>query len=406
MFGGYEMNRQEQAIILYTANSYRGQALNDGEAERGRKIGLMRKAFVDLMEASELPLITENGIEATPKKWKIKFKQTDASLDDLLYWKASLFIDANNHEANLLAFDMTSNSVIVQAKNEALKGHLRERLKSLGIPEAKVTFRTGNIQGTKRNDVDQYRPVVGGVKVEMANGGLCTLGLPVLLDGTVEGYLTAGHCVQNATVNNGESLRQDSYTVGTKFLDPAFQACTVPECGTTSRMRQADAAFFRSSIGYTRARIIRTPLTPGTHTTLQNADGSDQYWDVTSTPGLPGLSEAVQNIGMTSGYRSAAVTNQFADIRIDFTFNGQTVRSWVLRTVEVYNDGPANASCRGDSGSPWFQQIPGTTNQVRFFGIQSAAQISPTESCGQYAYFSPVTMLENHFGAGRINYKR
>jgi len=411
-FGGYGVDRKNQEIVIYTANSYHGRPVNDNTDERGRKLGLIRQAFTHLMaSSSNMPLITRNGEEVEVKGWKVRFQQTDASLDDLLFWKDALFLNADSNKANMLSFDMDSNKVIMQVPNESLRSTALENLSRLGIPDAKVTLRVGEIRATKTNDASQYRPVVGGVRVTMPNPqpgfvSNCTLGLPVLLDGTVEGYLTAGHCVLSATSNNGERMSQDGYAVATKFLDPAFLSCTTTNCGSISRSRYADAVFYKSDIGYTRARIIRTPLTQGTHTTLQNADGSDQYWDVTSTPGLPALSEALINIGATNGYRSAAVTNQYADINIEYTSNGQTVKVWILRTVEVYNDGPGLASCGGDSGSPWFQQIPGTTNQVRFFGIQSAASISPAQTCGQYAYFSPVTQIENHFGAGRINYKR
>lgn len=268
-FGGYTIDHKQQEIVIYTANSYRGRAINEDTIERGRKLGLIRQAFINLMNASQPPLVTNNGEEADIKRWKIRFEQTDASLDDLLYWKDALFLDADNNQANLLGFSMEGNKTIIQVRDESLKPIVIERLRSLGIPESKVELRFGEIRATKQNNVDQYRPVVGGVRVTMPSNqpgyvGVCTLGLPVLLDGSVEGYLTAGHCVQNATSNNGERMSQDNYAVATKYLDPAFLTCTSTSCGSVTRYRQADVVFYKSDIYYSRARIIRTALTPGT----------------------------------------------------------------------------------------------------------------------------------------------
>jgi hypothetical protein len=237
--------------------------------------------------------------------------------------------------------------------------------------------------------------------VGSSQGG-CTIGLPVLL-GTVEGYLIASHCTGlTLGVNSGVVISQAGQQIGVESNDPS----NLPQasCPTADLCRYAEVAFIKNTgVAFNRARIVKVNQTIGSIITLTNADGTDQFYDVTSAPNRPAASVILTNVGATSGWKQAKVVNPSIDYLVP-----TNPKVLTFGMVKVFSTSTTNpAGCQGDSGSPWYQPI--TTTSAGFYGILSSIPNDSTLNgliCGSYAYFSPIEQISLGFGASVVTYTR
>jgi hypothetical protein len=400
-FAGYDFSADRKELIFYVAEKRKGQKIEfDSEESRGRKLGHMRKEFLELIDRSTgFPEVTNgHGVTVNPRSLKMRSVKSSLSLADLNEYRATLQEFLYTGKANGISIDFAQNKINLQVNDETSRLSALEFLQSHGIPNEKVDFTIGTVVLSK-NLFDQFRPSVGGIAVSYGTTtsiiNVCTLGLPVLID-SIEGYLTVSHCsITTGASNDGSALYQAGTIIGNKTLDNAFYACV--NVGSPAQCQNADTAFYKSTIPITRGRIIFSSGNTGSILTTTAINGSDTYYDVTAVAERVGNGETVYSIGSTSGIRSATVSNWNTDL----VFPATTSTPVIVRKglVKVSNTSFVS-SCAGDSGGPWFQ-ITGTAT-AKFAGIQSSAdtQVSNitrfdgvTSTCYTNSYFSPVAQI-------------
>jgi hypothetical protein len=262
-FAGYDFSADRKELIFYVAEKRKGQKIEfDSEESRGRKLGHMRKEFLELIDRSTgFPEVTNgHGTTVNPRSLKLRSVKSFISLADLNEYRATLQEFLYSGKANGISIDFAQNKINLQVSNKTDQEAALDFLRNHGISSESVNFTIGTIINTKTL-FDSFRPAVGGVNVVYGSSNAttppffaCTLGLPVLID-TIEGYLTASHCsLTEGVSNDGSALYQAGTIIGNKTLDNAFYACT--NNGNPAKCKNADTAFYKSTIPITRGRII------------------------------------------------------------------------------------------------------------------------------------------------------
>ncbi len=406
-FAGYDFSADRKELIFYLAEKRKGQKIEfDSEESRGRKLGHMRKEFLELIDRSTgFPEVTNgHGVTVNPRSLKLQSVKSSLSLADLNEYRATLQELLYSGKANKLSIDFAQNKINLQVNDEVSQQIALNFLRINSIPVELVNL-TIDVEKPLKNVFDSFRPAPGGVAVYFGTSvsgviliNACTLGLPILAD-AVEGYLTASHCsFKQGISDDGSVLFQKSEIIGNKTFDSPLYACT--NIGSPTRCQNADVTFYKSTIPFTRGRIILPSGNTGSLLTTIAADGkSDAYYDVTSVAERVGNGETVYSIGSTSGIRSATVVNWDSDI---------VGSAGVLKNMVTASNTSFGAGCQGDSGGPWFQ-ITGTTT-AKFAGIVSTGNTQlprrirlddSTALCYSNVSFSPVAQIRTAF-PGRV----
>jgi hypothetical protein len=398
-FAGYDFSADRKELIFYVAEKHKGQKIEfDSEEARGRKLGHMRKEFLELIDRSTgFPEVTDgHGVTVNLRLLKMRSVKSSLSLADLNEYRTTLQEFLYSGKANKLSIDFAQNKINLQVNDEVSRLSALEFLQSHGIPSEKVDLTIGPLESSK-TVFDSFRPSIGGIAVSYGTTvsivNVCTLGLPVLID-AVESYLIASHCsLTEGTSNDGSGLYQAGVLIGNKTFDNALYACV--NGGNQTRCQNADATFYKSTIPFTRGRIILPSGNTGSLLTTTAANGSDVYYDVTAVAERVGNGETVYSIGSTSGIRSATVVNWNTDTVVSSNI------SQVRKGMVQVSNASFGSGCQGDSGGPWFQII-GTT-MAKFAGIQSAVggtTLTPKTrldnqlvNCFSDSYFSPVAQI-------------
>ena len=399
-FAGYDFSSDRKELIFYIADKHKGQKIAfDSEEKQGREIGHMRKEFLELIERSTgFPEVTiGQGVIVNPRTLKMRRVKTSLSLADLNEYRTTLQEFLFLGKANKLSIDFAQNKINLQVEDTASQQLAFDFLQSHRIPIESVNLTIGFLESSK-TVFGSFRPSVGGIAVYYGTSSTstagCTLGLPVLVD-AVEGYLVASHCsLTEGTSNDGSGLYQAGGLIGNKTFDNALYACV--NGGNQTRCQNADTTFYKSTIPFTRGRIVFPSGNIGSLLTTTAADGSDIYYDVTAVAERVGNGETVYSIGSTSGIRSATVVNWNTDtLVVDATI------SRVRKNMVQVSNTSFGSACAGDSGGPWYQ-ITGTTT-AKFAGIQSTSggtTLPPKTrldnqlaNCFVDSYFSPVAQI-------------
>ena len=396
-FAGYDFSNDRKELIFYIAEKRKGQKItSDSEENQGRKLGHMRKEFLELIDNSTgFPEVTNGqGITINPRLLKTRTIKSSLSLADLNEYRKMLISLLYDRKANKLSIDFAQNQVNLQVNDETSRQIALDFLQNHSIPIENVVLTIGTVVNTKTVS-DSFRPSVGGIEVIYGKPSgaafySCSLGLPILID-AVEGYLTASHCsVTEGVSNDGSALYQAGTIIGNKTLDNALYSCV--NVGVSTRCQNADTSFYKSTVPLSRGRIIFSTGGIGSLLTATNANG-DSYFDVTSVAERAGKGEILSSIGASGGYRTSTVVNSNLDIVDSET--GIVKKG----TVQVSNTTGFGAGCRGDSGGPWFQ-ITGTMT-AKFAGIAASADTplvtrtlpSGQVQCYSNLFFSPVAQI-------------
>jgi Trypsin len=410
-FAGYDFSADRKELIFYVAEKHKGQKIELGSEEsRGRKLGHMRKEFLELIDRSTgFPEVTnDHGVTINPRLLKMRSVKSSLSLADLNEYRAALQEFLYSGKANKLSIDFAQNKINLQVNDEVSQQIVLNFLRVNFIPVELVNL-TIDVEKSLKNVFDSFRPAVGGVAVYFgtsASGVVlinpCTIGLPILAD-AVEGYLIASHCsFKQGTSNDGSVLFQKGEIIGNKTFDSPLYACT--NNGSPTSCQNADTTFYKSTIPLTRGRIVLPAGNTGSLLTTIAADGkSDAYYDVTSVAERVGNGETIYSIGSTSGIRSATVVNWNSDVVVSAAVSNQ-----VLKNMVTVSNTSFGAGCQGDSGGPWFQ-ITGTTT-AKFAGILSTGNTlllkrtrldDSLAPCYSNVSFSPVAQIRTAF-PGRV----
>lgn len=196
-FAGYDFSADRKELIFYVAEKRKGQKIEfDSEESRGRKLGHMRKEFLELIDRSTgFPEVTNgHGTTVNPRSLKLRSVKSSISLADLNEYRATLQEFLYSGKANGISIDFAQNKINLQVSNKTDQEAALDFLRNHGISSESVNFTIGTIINTKTL-FDSFRPAVGGVNVVYGSSNAtippffaCTLGLSVLVD-TIEGYL-------------------------------------------------------------------------------------------------------------------------------------------------------------------------------------------------------------------------
>jgi hypothetical protein len=358
------------------------------------------------MSPSAPVLTTEQGQVIPYASIGINVQMVKVSYNRLYLWRKLLRSAFNLNLINELGIDQPNNKILVGVNSEQNRVDLLRFLSRFRISTDAITIQIQNLMPSKTLS-DQFRPLLGGIRIDLQitpSPTYCALGFPVLL-GAVKGYLTASHCTgSNLGVNQNIVILQANQQIGIENNDPP----NLPQasCPTPAICRYADAVFIKNTgVGFNRARIVKVTQTTGSKISLTNADGTDQFYDVTSAPNRPATSVILSNIGVNSGWKQAKVVNPSLDYSLSFVASPSIVVLGGVKVNSVSTTDPA--SCGGDSGSPWYQ--PTSTTTAAFYGIQSseiADSVANNQSCGSVAFFSPTQQITAGFGTSVVTYTR
>lgn len=413
-FAGYYINSSNEIVILI-AKYNKGKLLD--ESERGRRVGQIRKAFLELLISDSAPKLVKDNAVIDYAKMKVKTVDTKNAYSDLQSWRIGLRQGLIADDINGLGIDRENNKLLITISDEKKRSKVVELLSKYGVdPEAvgDIVVRPSVSQLTVRNVV---RPPAGGIQIGWKNGSnnqffVCSLGVNVTYNGT-QGFLTASHCSTNQGVDGNTSYIQPysstpatQYTVGQESKDTPFSSqsfCNANEDPNLQNIRcqLADVLFASYSIASNRGRVVNTDqnastsTTYGSQTIVTDAQGNATYKDVTAVIGRISASSVISKVGGTSGFSTATVTNDNYDLD-SADENGVRL---VLVNAEYAQSNGSITTCGGDSGAPWFVS---TASGVSLVGIHSSGGSNITApdgyKCGSWSVFTPMDSVYKVFG--------
>lgn len=227
---------------------------------------------------------------------------------------------------------------------------------------------------------DAFRPTVGGIQIHFG-GYLCTLGFNVDY-GSTPSFITNSHCTNNQGVNDGtdyyQPLSSSSGVVADEVDDPAYSSLSGCSSGKRCRYSDAARAAYRAGVGSTRGEIARTS---GANNGSLTVDGS---FYVTEESNSTTFSGTINKVGRTTGWTQGNVVATCATVNV----SGSDIQLLCQTMVQKRGKRIVNG---GDSGSPTFQIISGTT--VRLVGILWGGS-----SNGDLFVMSPLKGIEDELG--------
>lgn len=245
------------------------------------------------------------------------------------------------HKALNLRIDANS---LTAEKDETYYRNLLEK-EFEGVPIL-ISFVTPTLDScsTQTSNCD---PIVGGIEMEAKNHSPCTIGLP-LYRSSVEGYITAGHCVDTGS-GTANDVFQPTESGGTKVGDTTVKVYAA-EC---------DCAFIAHS---------------GSEDTQEKVwYSSNFYVSVTTYTDRVANGSLVMMTGKTSGPQTAVV-----DDNTDTMTVGGINFDVVSTTTDVTQG--------GDSGAPWTSWA-----KSNFYGVHSGSN-------GSQSFFIPWENIETELG--------
>ncbi|MCD0166732.1 S1 family peptidase [Deinococcus sp. 12RED42] len=408
-FAGYRI--EDDNLILLVAKYRGGRELPEGE--RGRRVGQIRKALLELLAQENAPQLDPEGRLQTYSSLKVKVKNVTYSFGDLQGWRMQLRRALAEGTLSGLSINEGDNTIMAYVPRAELLSQARHYFAGLGIPSAAIELGIMEVQ-PQLSLKDTVRPPAGGLEIKINEGstvGPCTIGVNVTFNG-VPGFLTASHCsstqgvTQNSTYDNSTNsttlLAVESYDV--PFSNPEFCAANVDSDKTQYRCQFADVLFAEYKQPSTPGRLVRvqkvlpTTTTLGSRTLVTDAAGTPQYYRIDGTQARPVEGKLLFKIGATSGYTSGRVIDNNFD-RVTSTGTESIV---LVNSVQIASGDPnVPVSCGGDSGSAWFAESSAITAYV--YGIHSSgdrntARIVANEYCTTTGFFTPMENIYKVFG--------
>jgi hypothetical protein len=283
--------------------------------------------------------------------------------------------------------DESSNRVLVGVEKGATgttaPAGVFAAARSAGIPSAAVVVRQVEPVRFTLTLQQRTRPVRGGFQINFP-GFLCTLGFNAT-SGVVRSWITNSHCT---TVQGGvegtlywQPLMSGGANnfIGTEVDDPNYFVGGQCPAGRRCRFSDSSRGAYDPAATSTLGRIGRTngvntgSLTIGTPGSFTiTAEALTNSFTIGST---------LNKVGRTTGWSQGLVTNSCVNTNVSGSNITQLCQTFVSAMV-----GP------GDSGSPVFRVISGTTADVRLFGILWGG--SGTTSF----VFSPLAQVKQELG--------
>lgn len=251
------------------------------------------------------------------------------------------------------------NHLWIGIKDESVRAQVEGEVARLGIPPNAVVIEVfGPVRESSHTLQNAVRPVDAGVQIQNeSNGGLCTYGFTVLLNGT-RGMVTNSHCTRTQGAVDSDRFHQPTVSgetnlVGTETIDPAFFTSTKDNrCPPGYECRYSDSAFAQSAGNLTlNLGYIARPTALGAIT----IDHNSPKFRITAT-GAPVIGNWVHQVGRSSGWTQGQVTYTCVNVANP---NGYVM---VCQNRASYN------AINGDSGSPVFMPV-NASGDVKLVGI-------------------------------------
>ena len=235
---------------------------------------------------------------------------------------------------------------------------------------------------------DRWRPLVGGLKIQLNEEGLttvhtCTLGFIAMRD-RVPGFVTNSHCIFNQEVPSDSIVYQPTVDrdnrVGLGDVDPPFFDKQENEkCPERKICRYSDSAFVRLDRGVeaTQGAIAQPPA------------GSDN-WDGRATFRIVGKAISVSGTSVTRvSSQTGRIQGRIIGVCQNRGVTGVTNVIYLCQTVVSWD----REVVAGDSGAPVFTagQEP---NDVNLLGIlRSTTHVSPIQNIEMTTELGPTLQV-------------
>jgi hypothetical protein len=300
--------------------------------------------------------------------------------------------------------DGVDGRLFVLAPDEATAQRVRELASQRGVPASALDLHVGRISNFSLRAA--VRPVVGGVQIENETAGsICTLGYNATAPAG-DGFVTNMHCSSTqGALDPGDNINQhlgagNRVSTGGETYDPPF--FTGAPCPAGFECRRSDASFFRYDPGvpFTRGSIARQAVFGDATAPIVGA------WRIVSKLSAGSVPVTVRYIKVgrrtgTTWLQQVWATNATIP-RGDQNGNGtpelllgQLV--FLAKMLPYPNaDGTAGP---GDSGSPVFFPIGGTTDVVLVGNLWGGGPNPPLPvGAIQFILVSPIWGIEQDFG--------
>lgn len=277
-----------------------------------------------------------------------------------------------------LAMDGVSYTDINEAENRISIGvtshdarrAVEAELDRLGVPREAVLIVDAKQLRELASLQDTVRPLRGGLRIT-TNTGICTLGFSAYRDGLL-GFVTNSHCTnKRGSVEYTPFYQNESSYVGEEIADPPH--FTGDECPANQKCRYSDSAFVE--LEDTAAIGAIANVDPGS---LQMVG---KYW-IAQKVSAPLMGAVLEKVGQTSGRTSGAVTHTCVDTGVAST----NITMLCQYFFEAQSQG-------GDSGSPIFKVINGTTD-VKLYGVLWGG--------GSTSAFSAMENIQDELGGLKV----
>lgn len=183
---------------------------------------------------------------------EIVFREGQFDFIELAKWRDSFTTVARELEGmHSLNADEGTNRVIIGVQSSEVEQAVRERAKTLGVPDDALDIRIGG-QGKDLDNLDSFIfPAVGGIRIARYDQGFrfdCTIGFNTF-DGTA--FLTNSHCsfVRGPDPDPAVQWQPNQsigYFAGFEAYDPPYFSNATDGCcpSVLQRCRYSDAALF------------------------------------------------------------------------------------------------------------------------------------------------------------------
>jgi hypothetical protein len=248
--------------------------------------------------------------------------------------------------------DEARNRVWLAVETGADAGRARAQAARLGVPVGMLDVEVRSKPRPRATLSDPVRPVVGGLTITNSGGGVCTIGLVAIKDGSPV-IITASHC---STVKYDLDASQQYQPAGSwnRITGAEVEDPYLKTCGSWGFCRKSDAAAWSisSGIGYSLGRIAR-PLSYGA-----NQPGSTDIDPLQPSFQIVGKRTSsypvgtwLDKVGALSGWTRGQLTRACVMIRS----NGVSYECQYITSTW---------SEEGDSGAAIFAMVGGNTIEV------------------------------------------
>lgn len=379
--------RSEQGSQLMTYDETLGEIAKQhpgfGGFRRDSDGGLTVFGTRQLDEASIRASLIDSGlIPPELSSAQLRFVGAQFELGSLLDWRSTIRANWDRFPGMaVLGVSESRNRIRLRVEANENVGPVESMLAQLGIPRGAVSIEvTGPFRRTATLS-DAAVTMEGGWKINNPGHGNCSLGF-VAEKGSVDGYVTAGHCSRHfgdGTVS-GDDFHQPTQSgtqnhLGDETVNAPF--FTTSPCPAMRECSYSDALFIEDAgiigpgqLGW----IARTTNSNGSKTI---ESWPDEHFEIVAWSNTYSVNDDVNTVGFANGWNDGLITEICED-----GDDGFVVTLCMIETDITLLD--------GDSGAPLFSRT-GVDDEVVLHGIA-------TGTISGAGYFSDIGWIMYELG--------